>query len=131
MTQERSGTTSTEQRAQMVARQLQLRGITDERVLTAMREVPRERFLPEDLREAAYADAALPIAEGQTMSQPWIVAYMTQLLELRGGETVLEVGTGSGYGAAVLARPARDGVTIERHAPLAANAPAAPPAPGF
>jgi protein-L-isoaspartate(D-aspartate) O-methyltransferase len=109
----------------MVERQLQLRGITDERVLAAMGEVPRERFLPEDLREAAYADAALPIAEGQTMSQPWIVAYMAQLLELRGDETVLEVGTGSGYGAAVLARLAREVVTIERHPPLAAAARAA------
>jgi protein-L-isoaspartate(D-aspartate) O-methyltransferase len=109
----------------MVERQLQLRGITDERVLAAMREVPRERFLPEDLREAAYADAALPIAAGQTMSQPWIVAYMAQLLELRGDETVLEVGTGSGYGAAVLARLAREVVTIERHPPLAAAARAA------
>jgi protein-L-isoaspartate(D-aspartate) O-methyltransferase len=106
----------------MVARQLELRGITDKRVLVAMREVPRERFLPEDLREAAYADAALPIAEGQTMSQPWIVAYMTQLLELLGDETVLEVGTGSGYGAAVLSRLAREVVTIERHPPLATGA---------
>jgi protein-L-isoaspartate(D-aspartate) O-methyltransferase len=109
----------------MVERQLQLRGITDERVLAAMREVPRERFLPEDLREAAYADAALPIAAGQTMSQPWIVAYMAQLLELRGDETVLEVGTGSGYAAAVLARVAREVVTIERHPPLATAARAA------
>jgi protein-L-isoaspartate(D-aspartate) O-methyltransferase len=106
----------------MVERQLRLRGITDERVLTAMDEVPRERFLPEDLRAEAYADAALPIAEGQTMSQPWIVAYMAQLLELKGDETVLEVGTGSGYGAAVLARLCREVVTIERHPPLAAAA---------
>jgi protein-L-isoaspartate(D-aspartate) O-methyltransferase len=103
----------------MVERQLRLRGITDGRVLAAMDEVPRERFLPEDLREEAYADAALPIAEGQTMSQPWIVAYMAQLLELNGDETVLEVGTGSGYGAAVLARLCREVVTIERHPPLA------------
>jgi protein-L-isoaspartate(D-aspartate) O-methyltransferase len=103
----------------MVERQLRLRGITDERVLAAMEEVPRERFLPEDLREDAYADAALPIAEGQTMSQPWIVAYMAQLLELTGDEAVLEVGTGSGYGAAVLARLCREVVTVERHPPLA------------
>jgi protein-L-isoaspartate(D-aspartate) O-methyltransferase len=106
----------------MVERQLRLRGITDERVLTAMDEVPRERFLPEDLRAEAYADAALPIAEGQTMSQPWIVAYMAQLLELNGDETVLEVGAGSGYGAAVLARLCREVVTIERHPPLATGA---------
>src|SRR3954452_10745599 len=122
MTQEPSGTTSTEQRAQMVARQLRGRGIDDERVLAAMAEVPRERFLPGDLRDAAYADVALPIAEGQTMSQPWIVAFMTQLLELRGDELVLEVGAGSGYGAAVLSRLCRQVITIERHQPLANRA---------
>jgi protein-L-isoaspartate(D-aspartate) O-methyltransferase len=103
----------------MVERQLRGRGIDDERVLAAMAEVPRERFLPEDVREHAYADAALPIAEGQTMSQPWIVAYMAQLLELKGDEVVLEIGTGSGYAAAVLSRLAREVVTIERHAALA------------
>jgi protein-L-isoaspartate(D-aspartate) O-methyltransferase len=103
----------------MVERQLRGRGIDDERVLAAMAEVPRERFLPEDVREHAYADAALPIAEGQTMSQPWIVAYMAQLLELKGDEVVLEIGTGSGYAAAVLSRLAREVVTIERHPALA------------
>jgi protein-L-isoaspartate(D-aspartate) O-methyltransferase len=105
----------------MVERQLRGRGIDDERVLAAMAEVPRDRFLPEEVREYAYADAALPIAEGQTMSQPWIVAYMAQLLELTGDEVVLEIGTGSGYAAAVLSRVAREVVTIERH-PVLANA---------
>jgi protein-L-isoaspartate(D-aspartate) O-methyltransferase len=103
----------------MVERQLRGRGIDDERVLAAMAEVPRERFLPEEVREHAYADAALPIAEGQTMSQPWIVAYMAQLLELKGDEVVLEIGTGSGYAAAVLSRLAREVVTLERHPQLA------------
>ena len=106
----------------MVERQLRSRGIDDARVLAAMAEVPRERFLPEDIREHAYADAALPIAEGQTMSQPWIVAYMAQLLELKGDEVVLEVGTGSGYAAAVLSRLAREVVTLERHPVLADGA---------
>jgi protein-L-isoaspartate(D-aspartate) O-methyltransferase len=103
----------------MVERQLRGRGIDDERVLAAMAEIPREQFLPEEVREYAYADAALPIAEGQTMSQPWIVAYMAQLLELKGDEVVLEIGTGSGYAAAVLSRLAREVVTIERHPVLA------------
>src|SRR4051794_28442853 len=122
MTPERSGTTSTEQRARMVERQLRGRGIDDERVLAAMAEVPREHFLPDELRDTAYADGALPIGEGQTMSQPWIVAFMAQLLDLDGNELVLEVGTGSGYAAAVLSRLAREVVTIERHAPLGATA---------
>jgi protein-L-isoaspartate(D-aspartate) O-methyltransferase len=106
----------------MVERQLRRRGIEDPRVLNAMATVPRERFLPEDARADAYRDGAVGIGEGQTMSQPWIVACMTTLLELRGDETVLEVGTGSGYGAAVLALCAAQVVTIERHAPLADRA---------
>jgi protein-L-isoaspartate(D-aspartate) O-methyltransferase len=106
----------------MVDRQLRGRGISDGRVLTTMAEIPRERFLPEEVQKYAYADAALPIAEGQTMSQPWIVAFMAQLLELDGDERVLEVGTGSGYAAAVLSRLAREVVTIERHEPLATSA---------
>jgi protein-L-isoaspartate(D-aspartate) O-methyltransferase len=103
----------------MVEHQLRERGIDDERVLAAMGEVPRERFLPAELQDDAYADGALPIGEGQTMSQPWIVAFMAQMLGLSGGEKVLEVGTGSGYGAAVLSRIAAHVVTVERHAPLA------------
>jgi protein-L-isoaspartate(D-aspartate) O-methyltransferase len=106
----------------MVERQLRRRGIHDERVLAAMQEVPRECFVPEDLRRRAYRDGALRIGEGQTISQPWIVACMAQLLELRGEETVLEVGTGSGYAAAVLSRLCAAVVTIERFESLAAGA---------
>ena len=103
----------------MVERQLRRRGIDDERVLAAMSEVPRELFVPPDLRRRAYRDGALRIGEGQTISQPWIVACISQLLELRGDETVLEVGTGSGYAAAVLSRLCARLVTIERYESLA------------
>jgi protein-L-isoaspartate(D-aspartate) O-methyltransferase len=106
----------------MVERQLRRRGIEDERVLAAMAEVPRELFVPEDQRRQAYRDGALRIGEGQTISQPWIVACMAQLLELSGDERVLEVGTGSGYAAAVLSRLAREVVTIERYPALAETA---------
>ena len=121
MSPDDSATTSTE-RSRMVDRQLRRRGIEDERVLAAMEEVPRELFLPEDMRRRAYRDGALRIGEGQTMSQPWIVACMAQLLELEGHETVLEVGTGSGYAAAVLCRLCRQVVTIERFESLASRA---------
>jgi protein-L-isoaspartate(D-aspartate) O-methyltransferase len=103
----------------MVERQLRRRGIHDERVLAAMGEVPRELFVPASERRRAYRDGALRIGEGQTISQPWIVACMAQLLELRGDETVLEVGTGSGYAAAVLSRLCAQVVTIERYESLA------------
>jgi protein-L-isoaspartate(D-aspartate) O-methyltransferase len=106
----------------MVAHQLRGRGIADERVLRAMASVPRELFLPPELRGDAYGDGALSIGEGQTISQPWIVAKMAALLELRGHERVLEVGTGSGYGAAVLSRCCAEVVTIERHPALAERA---------
>ncbi len=106
----------------MVERQLRRRGIHDERVLAAMATVPRELFLPEDQRRRAYRDGAVRIGEGQTMSQPWIVACMAQLLELNGAEKVLEVGTGSGYAAAVLSRLCREVVTIERYESLAVQA---------
>jgi protein-L-isoaspartate(D-aspartate) O-methyltransferase len=106
----------------MVERQLRRRGITDERVLRAMAEVPRELFVPESERRRAYRDGALRIGEGQTISQPWIVASMTALLELEPNDRALEVGTGSGYAAAVLSRCCREVVTIERHAPLAERA---------
>jgi protein-L-isoaspartate(D-aspartate) O-methyltransferase len=122
MTPERSGTTSTDARRRMVERQLRPRGIENERVLAAMLEIPRERFLPENVRREAYSDGALPIGEGQTMSQPWIVAFMAQLLGLEGDEKVLEVGTGSGYGAAVLSRLCAHVVSVERHEPLAVAA---------
>jgi protein-L-isoaspartate(D-aspartate) O-methyltransferase len=106
-------------RARMVERQLRRRGISDERVLVAMGEVPREAFVPPRLRRRAYADAALPIAERQTISQPWIVAAICQALELRGTERVLEVGTGSGYSTCVLALLAAEVVSVERHQTLA------------
>jgi protein-L-isoaspartate(D-aspartate) O-methyltransferase len=115
----------------MVDRQLRGRGIVDERVLRAMGEVPREAFLPEEVRDDAYRDGAVPIGEGQTMSQPWIVACMTSLIEPCGDEKVLEVGTGSGYGAAVLSRCCREVLTIERHEPLAARAAATLAALGY
>src|SRR6185436_5389462 len=121
MTPRDSGTTSTD-RGRMVERQLRRRGIHDERVLAAMEEVPRELFLPKEQRRRAYRDGAVRIGEGQTMSQPWIVACMAQLLELAGSEIVLEVGTGSGYGAAVLSRLCREVVTIERFESLAVRA---------
>jgi protein-L-isoaspartate(D-aspartate) O-methyltransferase len=111
-----------DRRTRMVERQLRRRGIADEGVLAAMGAVPREAFLPASLRHRAYADSALPIGEGQTISQPWIVAAICQALELRGEERVLEVGTGSGYSAAVLARLAAEVVSIERQESLAATA---------
>src|SRR3954451_7282045 len=119
MTPEPSGTTSTDARRRMVERQLRPRGIENERVLAAMLQVPRELFLPEAVRKEAYSDSALPIGDGQTMSQPWIVAFTAQLLGLEGDEKVLEVGTGSGYGAAGLARLCANVDTSERQEPLA------------
>jgi len=106
-------------RERMVERQLRRRGIEDERVLAAMAAVPREAFVPAAMRHRAYADSALPIGKGQTISQPWIVAAICQALELRGGEQVLEIGTGSGYSAAVLALLAAEVVSVERHRSLA------------
>jgi protein-L-isoaspartate(D-aspartate) O-methyltransferase len=106
----------------MVERQLRRRDVEDERVLAAMARVPRELFLPEALRGRAYDDAALPIGGGQTMSQPYIVAKMSELLSLDGDERVLDVGTGSGYHAAVLAELADEVVTIERVPELAERA---------
>ena len=106
----------------MVERQLRRRGIEDERVLAAMEEVPRELFIPAEDRRRAYRDGALRIGEGQTISQPWIVAFMASMLELRGHERVLEVGAGSGYSAAVLSRLCSELVTIERHPTLARTA---------
>src|SRR6056297_1197605 len=91
-------------RSDMVAEQIEARGVTDQRVLDAMRSVPREQFLPQGLVEFAYEDTPLPIASGQTISQPYIVALMAEALRLEPGDRVLEVGAGSGYAAAVLAR---------------------------
>lgn len=119
------------ERRRMVERQLRARGVEDERVLEAMATVPRERFVPEADRPRAYDDGALRIGEGQTISQPWIVASMAALLELEGEERVLEVGTGSGYAAAVLSRLCREVVTIERHPALADRARAVIAALGY
>jgi protein-L-isoaspartate(D-aspartate) O-methyltransferase len=110
------------ERARMVEEQLARRGITDERVLDAMRRVPRHLFVEEALRERAYGDHPLPIGEQQTISQPYIVALMTSLLALRGQEKVLEIGTGSGYQTAILAELARRVCSIERLVPLAMRA---------
>ncbi len=109
-------------RNRMVTEQIVSRGITDERVLDALRRVPRHWFVPEEYANIAYSDSPLPIGQGQTISQPYIVALMTELLELEGDENVLEVGTGSGYQAALLAYLARQVHSIERHAELADKA---------
>ena len=111
-----------DQRAGMVERQLRRRGISDERVLDVMAHVPRELFVPESERRRAYNDSALPIGHGQTISQPWIVAAIAEALELTQSERVLEIGTGSGYSAAVIAPLAREVITIERLEPLAVRA---------
>lgn len=110
------------ERWRMVREQLMDRDIRDQRVLEAMGAVPRELFTPPEYRSMAYADGPLPIGEGQTISQPYIVAFMTELLKLTGDENILEVGTGSGYQAAVLAYLARKVHSVERHEPLAEQA---------
>lgn len=109
-------------RERMVREQIEARGVTDPRVLDAMRRVPRHLFVPPDYRDLAYSDGPLPIGHGQTISQPYIVAYMTALLRLKGDEKVLEIGTGSGYQAAVLAHLAREVHTVERIPALAEQA---------
>jgi len=101
------------QRAAMVADQIEARGVTDRRVLDVMRSVPRHLFVPEPLRSRAYDDRPLPIGEGQTISQPFIVAFMTEALGVSARRRVLEIGTGSGYQAAVLSRLAKEVYTIE------------------
>ncbi len=108
-----------EERRRMVAEQIASRGVKDPLVLAAMRTVPRHEFVPEDLKRAAYRDAPLPIGRDQTISQPYIVALMTEALGLEGGEKVLEVGTGSGYQAAVLAEIAGCVHTVELNADIA------------
>jgi protein-L-isoaspartate(D-aspartate) O-methyltransferase len=111
-----------ELRKRMAARQVSARGVNDALVLEAMQTVPREKFVPRRLRSRAYADAPLPISAGQTISQPYIVAFMVEALQLKGGERVLEIGAGSGYAAAVLAEIARDVYAVERIAELADKA---------
>lgn len=103
----------------MVKTQLISRGIKDELVLNAMKKVPRHLFVDDSMQNKAYEDMALPIGEGQTISQPYMVAIMTELLELKGNEKVLEIGTGSGYQTAILAELAKEIYTIERFAVLA------------
>jgi protein-L-isoaspartate(D-aspartate) O-methyltransferase len=109
-------------RDRMVAEQIQARDVADRRVLAAMRKVPRHRFVPAQFRAEAYDDHPLPIGEGQTISQPYIVGIMSELMQLTGGERVLEVGTGSGYQAAVLAELAKEVYSIEILGPLARRA---------
>jgi protein-L-isoaspartate(D-aspartate) O-methyltransferase len=109
-------------RNRMVTEQIIERGIRDERLLDALRQLPRHWFVPEEYANIAYSDSPLPIGRGQTISQPYIVALMTELLTLQGNENVLEVGTGSGYQAALLSMLAHQVHTIERHASLAENA---------
>jgi protein-L-isoaspartate(D-aspartate) O-methyltransferase len=109
-------------REEMVERDIAARGVRDELVLGAMRKVPRELFLPKNLREFAYEDLPLPIAGGQTISQPYIIAFMAESLLLKGGEKVLEIGAGSGYAAAVLSEIAAQVYTVERLGQLADKA---------
>jgi len=110
-----------EERKHMVENQISRRGVKDPRVLSAMRKVPRHRFIPSEYNHLAYTDGPLPIGNRQTISQPYIVALMTELLRLKGHEKVLEIGTGSGYQAAVLAHMADEVHSIERHRKLAAK----------
>ncbi|MDZ7372514.1 MAG: protein-L-isoaspartate(D-aspartate) O-methyltransferase [candidate division KSB1 bacterium] len=109
-------------RRRMVDEQIAARGVRDPRVLEAMLTVPRHEFVPSNLRDSAYDDTPLPIGYGQTISQPYIVALMTECLQLKGGEKVLEVGTGSGYQAAILAQIAGEVYSIEIVKPLAEEA---------
>lgn len=106
----------------MVQRQLVDRGIVDQRVLAAFRDVPREAFVPPDMASAAYEDGPLPIGHGQTISQPFVVALMAQALAVQPGDRALEVGAGSGYAAAILSRLASRVVSVERHGELAESA---------
>lgn len=110
------------ERGMMVEHQLRRRGIVDTRVLQAFLDVPRHLFVPPSHRDMAYADRPLPIGEGQTISQPYMVARMTEAVQLTGSERVLEVGTGSGYQAAILAKLCREVVSIERHQVLSERA---------
>jgi protein-L-isoaspartate(D-aspartate) O-methyltransferase len=121
-TPSRSGETFEQSRDLMVKTQIQARGIESERVLDAMRAVPREKFIPGEYRQYAYTDSPVPIGFGQTISQPYMVALMTEQLNLSTADKVLEVGTGSGYQAAVLAEIAREVYTVEIVEPLAARA---------
>jgi len=111
-----------EARRTMIERDIARRGIKDQRLLQVMATLPRHLFVPEEMRSSAYQDRPLPIGAGQTISQPYIVAFMTELLELKGGERVLEIGTGSGYQAAVLAALVEEVFSVEIRAELSARA---------
>ncbi|MBC8264028.1 MAG: protein-L-isoaspartate(D-aspartate) O-methyltransferase [Anaerolineales bacterium] len=117
-----SSTNYAKEQEHMVESQLVRRGIKDKRVLDAMSQVPRHLFIPDDMRDLAYSDGPLPIGHGQTISQPYIVALMTEILELTEQQTVLELGTGSGYQAAILSRLVHQVYSIERHDALAQQA---------
>jgi protein-L-isoaspartate(D-aspartate) O-methyltransferase len=119
------------ERQRMVEQQLKTRGIKDERVLAAMAKVPREEFVPQDSRAASYDDGPLPIGYDQTISQPYIVGFMTEQLRPKPSDRVLEVGTGSGYQAAILAELVAEVYTIEIVEPLAKNAQATLPRLGY
>lgn len=110
------------ERIRMLEDQIMARGVRDERVLSAMRKIPRHEFMPEAIRGMAYTDNALPLGEGQTISQPYMVALMSELLGLKGTERILEIGTGSGYQAAVLAELCEKVYTVERIKMLADKA---------
>jgi len=118
----RSRDTAADQRAQMVDRQLRARGIRSEPVLEVMGEIPRERFLSPDVQHEAYKDRALPSSQGQTVSQPYMVAVMTEALQLRAGDRVLEIGTGSGYQTSILTQLASEVYSVERIPDLAEQA---------
>jgi protein-L-isoaspartate(D-aspartate) O-methyltransferase len=119
------------ERRAMIGTQIRKRGVSSPRVLEAMAAVPRHEFVPEKFRLDAYADKPLPIGEGQTISQPYMVAAMTEALELTGAERVLEIGTGSGYQAAVLSLLAREVISVEAHTSLAVDAQARLTALGY
>ncbi|MBS3813150.1 protein-L-isoaspartate(D-aspartate) O-methyltransferase [Candidatus Bipolaricaulota bacterium] len=109
------------EKSRMIKEQLRGRGIKDERIIQAFRDTPRHLFVPQGYRNRAYADRPLPIGDGQTISQPYIVAFMTELLELAGDERVLEIGTGSGFQTAILARIVDEVFTVERNGDLQAR----------
>jgi len=111
-----------EKRENMVQNQLRARGVKDRKVLDVMKKIPRHEFVPENMKSYAYQDEPLPIGEGQTISQPYIVAYMTEVLALKGAEKVLEIGTGSGYQAAILAELVKEVFTVEVISPLSVKA---------
>jgi protein-L-isoaspartate(D-aspartate) O-methyltransferase len=119
---ETSGREFAVERERMVREQVAMRGVTNERILTAMRKVPREQFVPEAMRDRSYSDQPLPIGYDQTISQPFVVAFMTEKLQLKSTDRVLEIGTGSGYQAAILGELAAEVYTIEIVEPLGKGA---------